>query len=290
MSPTGPSTRSGFTTSAFHRRDGGVWAIEDLTLDRWLQCKAAYFDDQAGAEAVEHEIDATCDEMPGRPDVLAFVYGGRYWAIAVGADTPERCDLWKQVDEALQRGHRDRLPLEVIQELYVYGEVPDTGADPLHALPTGSTLEDLIALIPRAAIVDICQLSRRFQSTTGREWLTRPVSFDPSVWVGNIGASPDVLVGDCLLDLKTSLHPSLERVWLDQLLLYTLVVGDRKRINRLGLHLLRQDRTITWPIDEFLTRAAGGSEVDIERLSQDFSSVAARSSFMSPNERRSELK
>jgi hypothetical protein len=110
------------------------------------------------------------------------------------------------------------------------------------------------------------------------------------VWVGNIGASPDVLVGDCLLDLKTSLHPRLERVWLDQLLLYTLVVGDRKKINRLGFHLLRQDRTITWPIDEFLSKAARGSEVDIERLSQEFSTVAARASFMSPKERRGEPK
>jgi hypothetical protein len=69
-----------------------------------------------------------------------------------------------------------------------------TGADPLHALPAGSTLVDLFALIPRAAIVDICQLSRRFQTATGREWLTGTVMFDPSVWVGNIGASPDVRV------------------------------------------------------------------------------------------------
>jgi hypothetical protein len=50
-----------------------------------------------------------------------------------------------------------------------------TGADPLHALPRGSTLDDLLALIPRAAIVDICQLSRRFQNRTGREWFTRTV-------------------------------------------------------------------------------------------------------------------
>jgi hypothetical protein len=152
------------------------------------------------------------------------------------------------------------------------------------------TLQDLFALIPRAAIVDICQISRRFQTTTGRVWLTRPVSFDPSVWVGNIGARPDVLVGDCLLDLKTSTRPALDRLWLDQLLLYTLVMGDRKKINRLGFHLLRQDRTIAWPIDEFLSKAAGGSEVDMERLSQEFSAEAARSSFMSPKERRGEPK
>jgi hypothetical protein len=56
----------------------------------------------------------------------------------------------------------------------------------------------------------------------------------------------------------------------------------------LGFHLLRQDRTITWPIDEFLSKAARGSEVDIERLSQEFSTVAARSSFMSRKERRGE--
>jgi hypothetical protein len=55
-------------------------------------------------------------------------------------------------------------------------------------------------------------------------------------------------------------------------------------------HLLRQDRTITWPIEEFLTQAAGGLEVDIERLSQEFFTVAARSSFVSPKERRGELK
>jgi hypothetical protein len=165
-----------------------------------------------------------------------------------------------------------------------------TGEDPLHALPAGSTLEDVFALIPRAAIVDICQLSRRFQTATGREWLKGTVKFNPSVWVGNIGASPDLLVGDCLLDLKTATRPRLERVWLDQLLLYTLVVGDLKKIIRLGFHLLRQDRTITWPIDEFLTQAAGGSEVDIERLSQEFFTVAAHSSFMSPMERRKEPK
>jgi hypothetical protein len=108
-----------------------------------------------------------------------------------------------------------------------------TGADPLHALPPGSTVDELFALIPREAIVDICQLSRRFQATTGREWLAGTVTFDPSVWVGNIGASPDVLVGDCLLDLKTSLRPRLDRIWLDQLLPYTLVVGDLKKIKRL---------------------------------------------------------
>jgi hypothetical protein len=106
--------------------------------------------------------------------------------------------------------------------------------------------------------------------------------------VGNIGASPDVLVRDCLLDLKTSVHPRLDRLWLDQLLVYTLVVGDLKKIKRLGFHLLRQDRTITWPIDEFLSKAARGSEVDIKRLSQEFSTVAARTSSMSPKERRKE--
>jgi hypothetical protein len=136
-------------------------------------------------------------------------------------------------------------------------------AGPLRGLRRGAALDDLFALVPRAAILDICYLSRRFQSGTGRAWLARSVSFDPHVWVGNIGASPDVLVGDCLLDLKTSIRPRLDRTWLDQLLLYTLVVGDRKRINHLGFHLLRQDRTVAWPTDEFLAQAAGRSEVDI---------------------------
>jgi hypothetical protein len=108
------NVEDGIIDVGFHRRDGEIWAIEDLTLDRWLQCKAAYFDDQAGAEAVEHEINVTCHETPGRPDVLSFAYGGRYWVIAVGPDTPDLCAFWRRVDEALRRGQTSRLPLEVI--------------------------------------------------------------------------------------------------------------------------------------------------------------------------------
>jgi len=149
----------------------------------------------------------------------------------------------------------------------------------------GSTLDDLFGLIPREAVIDIRRLSRRFQKTTGREWLSRSVTFDPHVWVANIGASPDVLVDDCLLDLKTAMRPHLDRLWLDQLLLYTLVVGDRRKVKRLGYHLVRQDRTVYWPVEEFLARAAGVAEVDVEGLSQEFFSIAARSSFL-PREKR----
>jgi hypothetical protein len=160
-----------------------------------------------------------------------------------------------------------------------------TNERPLRALPSGSTLDDLWALIPKLAVVDICRLSRRFQDTTGREWLARSVTFDPHVWVGNIGASPDVLVGDCLLDLKTTIRPRPERAWLDQLLVYALVIGDRQNVHQLGFHLVRQDKTISWPLDEFMSRATGSSDPNIDRLSQDFISIAARSSHLSPNER-----
>lgn len=111
---------------------------------------------------------------------------------------------------------------------------------PLRSLPSGSTLDDLFGLIPREAVVDICKLSRRFQQTTGKEWLTQPVEFDPHIWVGHIGAGPDVRVGDALLDLKTTIKPRLSRLWLDQLLLYALAVGDRREIQRLGFYLVRQ--------------------------------------------------
>ena len=105
--------------------------------------------------------------------------------------------------------------------------------------------------------------------------------------MGNIGASPDVLVGDALLDLKTTVCPRLERVWLDQLLLYALVVGDRRTVNRLGFHLVRQARTVSWPIEGFVARAAGRADVDIDQMSQEFFAVAARSSHLHPTKRRS---
>jgi hypothetical protein len=104
---------------AFHRLDEGDWGIQDFDIALWTQCKAAYFGDQAGAEVVQNRIDATCRETPGRPDVLSFAYGGRYWVAAVGVDTPDLRGLWRRVDEALRQGHRDRLPLEVLPSLYL---------------------------------------------------------------------------------------------------------------------------------------------------------------------------
>lgn len=160
-----------------------------------------------------------------------------------------------------------------------------TGTHPLQTLPSGSTLDDLFALIPKQAVVDIYTLSRRFQDTAARTWMASSVTFDPHVWVGNIGASPDVMVGDCLLDLKTTLRPRLERMWLDQLLLYALVVSDRHRVQHLGFHLVRQARTVSWPMEDFVERAAGRSKVDIEQLSLQFFSVAARSSHLPPQDR-----
>jgi hypothetical protein len=157
---------------------------------------------------------------------------------------------------------------------------------PLRVLPPGSTLDDLFALIPTPAVADVCRLSRLFQEGVGREWLRQQVSFDPHVWVGNIGASPDVLVGDVLLDLKTTVRPHLERAWLDQLLLYALVVGDHDKIRRIGFHLLRQGRTVSWPIEEFMTRASGVPDSDFKLWSNQFFKIAARSSHMSPQERR----
>jgi len=159
------------------------------------------------------------------------------------------------------------------------------GKHPLEALSAGSDLDDLFGLIPRDAVLDICRLSRRFQETTGRDSFAFPVEFDPHVGVGHIGASPDVRVGDCLLDLKTTIRPRLERVWLDQVLLYLLAVGNRGEIKHVGFHLVRQARSVTWPIEDLTTRAAGGVKVDLDRLSQEFFAVAARSSFLPPKER-----
>ena len=56
-----------------------------------------------------------------------------------------------------------------------------TGSHPLRALPAGSTLDHLFALIPKPAVVDIYRLSRRSQETTAREWMAQSVAFDPHV-------------------------------------------------------------------------------------------------------------
>lgn len=135
--------------------------------------------------------------------------------------------------------------------------------------------DDLFGLIPRTAVLDICRLSRQFVDTDGRSWFRRKVQFDPHISAGGIGTSADVLIDDCLLDLKTTVHPRLPQLWVDQLVVYlSLSYSSCASIHEANFYLVRQARSVTWRTEEFVARLSPTQLVDLVTMQERFRQVA----------------
>jgi len=131
---------------------------------------------------------------------------------------------------------------------------------PLYSLVKGSTLEDLLAVPPEHQVRDLCALSREcFED--GRELFGLPCvlnpAFDGSADIG--GADADLVVGQCLLEVKTvsSAHAGTVREAVYQLLGYTLLdYSDRYGIRQIGVWLTRQRCIWVLPLAQALTAPA----------------------------------
>ena len=87
------------------------------------------------------------------------------------------------------------------------------------------------------------------------------------------GADSDLIVGRCLIDIKTAVNPGklAKPYWPYQLLGYALLDWDNHyRISELGVYLPRQTALVRWSLPEY--RALLGAST---RLSM----VAARAAF-----------
>ena len=86
--------------------------------------------------------------------------------------------------------------------------------------------------------------------------LLNPV-FEQGSLVG--GADADVVLGDTLIEIKVTKNPTIERIWIDQLLGYFLLyryggfhgLAEQPRVTHVGIYFARHGTLLRWPIAGF---------------------------------------
>jgi hypothetical protein len=177
----------------------------------------------------------------------------------------------RPVGRRLTRGAEDLLNRYCI--VLALQEQIERAGTPLQSSPlfdpeSGQTLAELLAIAPDDWLDDLRALSWAAYETLG-ELLTHPAilnpTFDGSDDVG--GADADLILDDCLVEIKTTLNPRWNRDWLYQLLGYTLLdYSDRYQIRSIGIYLARQTVFLRWPLDDLIATVTGGTPTSLDVL------------------------
>ena len=134
------------------------------------------------------------------------------------------------------------------------------------------SIDELLAIPNESIIADISALSLLFYKTFA-DRLDHPAvlnpTFEGSRTVG--GADADFIMEDCLIEIKTSIHPKICADWLRQLLGYVILdYHDFYHIRNIGFYMARQGAFISWPIDTILASVTGNTSHQIDYYRQDF--------------------
>src|SRR5262249_21359892 len=101
-------------------------------------------------------------------------------------------------------------------------------------------------------------------------------TFEGSPDVG--GADADLILGDCLVEIKTTLNPCWNRDWLYQLLGYVLLdYADHYQIRSIAIYLARQETIVRWPLKDVLTKTADGRALSLDQLRMSLKEVLRQS-------------
>ena len=163
--------------------------------------------------------------------------------------------------------------LALYEEVYRTKRIWPTS--PLAKVSMIASAEDVLATIPDSWTDDIAAVCGRLLSQVplAGETILNP-TFALSRGVG--GADADLVLGGCLIDIKSTVNPRLDLVWLLQLLGYTLLDSeDEYHIDSLGILLARQALMTRWSLDALLDTAAGSSRRSLERMRADFANLVS---------------
>ena len=149
---------------------------------------------------------------------------------------------------------------------------------PLFRLDETSTVEDLDYLIDRGWVADVDHVAELFEPTFD-EWSAYKIIFGPS-FVGSRaigGADGDLIVGDTLVEIKSSKSPTLRRETMCQLAAYALLdYDDEYRIRNVGVYMARYGTTVSWPVNEYLSKLTGDAAATLEDERRRFEAVIGR--------------
>ena len=131
----------------------------------------------------------------------------------------------------------------------------------LFNLPIGATVADLLALAPTADIDDLYNLINAAAHTL-ENLFSKPIIANPT-FTGSIdvgGADADLIIENCLLEIKTTKNTSLDKEMVYQLLGYVLLdYDDEYRIGEIGFYLSRVPALIKFPLESAIEIMSNGA-------------------------------
>ena len=159
--------------------------------------------------------------------------------------------------------------------LALFEEIARSGlhiTSPLFSNGPITTVDELLAIPEPDWVDDMCKMSRLFKERSSDLLSGRAIlnpTFDGSGDVG--GADADLIVDDCLIEMKATVNPSMERPKLYQLLGYVLLdFSDRYLIRSAGFYFVRQGVMARWPLTDLLETLSGGKEPPLKEVREQF--------------------
>ncbi len=133
-------------------------------------------------------------------------------------------------------------------------------------------MDELLAIPEPDWVDDMCKMSRLFKERSGDLLLGRAIlnpTFDGSGDIG--GADADLIVDDCLIEMKATVNHRMGRREIYQLLGYVLLdYSDRYLLNSAGFYFVRQGVMARWPLTDLLETLSEGKAPPLREVRQQF--------------------
>ena len=147
-----------------------------------------------------------------------------------------------------------------------------------------NSVEELLAVAELHWLDDLRRLSWGFYDTQNQLLYKHAVlnpTFFGSGWVG--GADADLIVEDCLVDVKTTKNLLKETDWIFQLLGYTLLdFHDGYQIRNVAIYFARQQFFLLWSLDELMAHLTGSTAPDLKVLRKKWRDAIIGEDVMRP--------
>ena len=146
---------------------------------------------------------------------------------------------------------------------------------PLFTAGEDPTVEQLLGLAQEHWVDDLYALTtlfiKKFEGKKFRQTMLNPV-FRGGRDVD--GADADLILDGCLIDIKTTIHPKITKLYLYQLFGYALLdYDDTHKIRSLGLYMSRQNELLEWTVLELLNQVMDGNPPSLNMLRAEFQQV-----------------
>ena len=207
--------------------------------------------------------------LPIPSDLVVRFFAALDEALARMAQDGHLRDLEQQDEELLARYC---IVLALFEEFYRSGAGQARISSPLVRLGDRSTVEDLLRIAEDHWVEDLCRLSRMF-SHAFQDRLSGEAILNPRfLGSGDVGdADADIIVGKCLMEFKTTVKASIEKVrGLYQLVGCLLLdYDDEFGIEELGFYMARQGQIVEWPVVDLFGHLMDQKPPPLQALRQE---------------------